>query len=350
VRRAPAEDGADKDASESGVSTDAARARGADHSRMHDAFPLLARRRAAGVGLALVVECAALAALAFASPAAVVGVPAAIAAAIAGTVAVVYGPLDGALVALAGAAVFLVAGGWRPGEFVALAVWPAVVAAAGAFARRVSRHRAALHEAIAAQELERRRLADGLHDETAQTLATALLALRRAEQAATPSDAAAAHEMARDLVRDAVEDLRSVAVDLRPRALDDFGLAPALARLGTTFAERTGVAVDVRADAEGERLPPALELALYRVVQEALANVTAHADARTVRVVVDRQGDAAVLDIRDDGRGFDPSRNGHGGGLSRLRERISLLGGRLAVVSSAGAGTSVRAEIPLRSR
>jgi hypothetical protein len=101
-------------------------------------FTFLARRRWAGLGLAFAVEAAALAVLGLAEPAAVVGISAAVAAAIAGTVAVVFGPWDGALVALGGALVFCLVGGWGTGELVALAVWPAIVIPAGLFARRVA--------------------------------------------------------------------------------------------------------------------------------------------------------------------------------------------------------------------
>ena len=126
---------------------------------MQGLVAFLARRPWAGIGLALLVEAAILVVLGRADPATVVGIPAAVAVAIAGTVAVVFGPWNGVFVALVGAIVFVLVGDSGAGELAALAVWPAVVAAAGIFARRVGRQRATFRHIVAAQELERQRLA-----------------------------------------------------------------------------------------------------------------------------------------------------------------------------------------------
>jgi signal transduction histidine kinase len=315
---------------------------------MHGVVSFLARRRLQAVALAFTLEAAILLILAYADPHHVVGIPAAVAVAIGGTVAVVFGPFDGAAVAFGGAVVFVLAGDAGAGSIAALAVWPAIVAAAGMLAVRVARHRAALRTAVEAQELERRRLADELHDDTAQTLATALIALAQAEAATEPADVAAAHERVRETIRETVRNVRALAVDLRPRSLDDFGLAAAMERLAETFAERTGIRVDVDLGPEGERLPPEVELALYRFAQEALGNVARHAEARRVRLALERTPSAVTLVVEDDGRGFDAaSANGRGLGLVALRQRMELLGGRLAVSSQPGAGTQLRAEIAL---
>jgi signal transduction histidine kinase len=319
--------------------------------RVNAAFSFLARRRPLAVGLAFAVEAAVLVALAYADPAHVVGIPAAVVAAIAGTVAVVFGPWDGALVAFGGAVVFVLAGDAGAGSLAALLVWPAIVAAAGLFAVRVSRHRTALRQVVAAQELERQRLALELHDETAQTLAAALMMLARAEQATNSSDAAAANTKLRELIGETLASVRGLAVDLRPRSLDDFGLATAMERLAATFAERTGIRVDVDLDSAADRLPAEVELALYRIAQEALGNVARHAGAAHVRVALQRTPGGATLVVQDDGRGFDPGRAaGCGLGLAGLRQRAELLGGRLAVVSRPGDGTTVTAEIVLPGR
>jgi len=154
---------------------------------VQDLYAFLARRPWAGIGLALLVEAAILIALGRADPAAGVGIPAAVAAAIAGTVAVVFGPWNGGFVALVGAIVFVLVGDSGAGELAALGVWPAVVVAAGIFARRVSRERAAFRHIVAARELERQRLALELHDGTAQTLTAALLTLQRRRKRIRPA-------------------------------------------------------------------------------------------------------------------------------------------------------------------
>ena len=130
----------------------------------------------------------------------------------------------------------------------ALGVWPAVVVAAGIFARRVSRQRAAFRHIVAAQERERQRLALELHDGTAQALTAALLTLKRAEAAATSAEAAAVNSELREFIRETTESVRALAVNLRPRVLDDFGLGYAIEGLVATFSEQTGVAVEVGLD------------------------------------------------------------------------------------------------------
>lgn len=307
----------------------------------------LARQRLAAVGLALLVETGALLLLAYAEPSDVVGIPAAVAAAIAGSVAVVFGPLDGAVVAFVGAVVFAAAGGWEPGELAALGVWPAVVVAAGLFARRVARQREALHSFVTAHEQERQRLALELHEETAQVLAAALLAHRRAEGAETESERAEASALLRGLLDDSIQAVRSLAVELRPRALDDFGLRTALEHLCSTFSARTEIAVTLDAARAPDRLPAEVELVLFRVVQETLAGLARAMRASSVRIsLLDARG-VMTLTVEDDGGDPDSSGgNGERADLIWLRERTRLLGGRLTVVSHDD-GTTLRAEIPL---
>ncbi len=313
---------------------------------VYQPFALLARHRVAGVGLAFLVEAALLVALAYADPATVVAFPAAVAAAIGGTVAIVFGPVDGALVALAGAVVFVLAGGVETGELAALVVWPAIVAAAGLFGRRVGEQRAALRRVVAAQELERQRLALELHDETAQSLAVALLLLRRAETATEEAEAASAQADVRALLGDTIESVRRLAVDLRPKVLDDYGLAPAVERLAAVFSEQTGIDVFVESDARAPRLPPEVELVLFRAAQEALANVARHEGARNVTLLLERTRRAAAVVVDDEEGGFDAEAT-QGIGLVSLRARLELLGGRLTIGPGARAGTVLRAEVPL---
>jgi signal transduction histidine kinase len=211
---------------------------------------------------------------------------------------------------------------------------------------RVSRD--AIRRVVEAQEAERKRLARELHDETGQALTSILLGLKPLEQALESAASREAAAALRELVVSTLQDVRRLAVELRPAALDDFGLAPALERLASTFAEHTGTAVDVEARLGEERLPSELETTLYRIVQEALTNVVKHADAARVSITLTRGARTVVAVVEDDGRGFDPSAARHEGlGLVGMRERVALVGGRLRVEASPGSGTTLVAEVPV---
>jgi signal transduction histidine kinase len=203
--------------------------------------------------------------------------------------------------------------------------------------------RDALRRIVAAQELERQRLARELHDETGQALTSILLGLKQLEGAEPES-----MKRLRELVVATLQDVRRLAVELRPTVLDDFGLVPALERLTTNFAEQTGIEVDLEAGAIADRLPPEVETAVYRIVQESLTNVAKHSHARRVSVLVTRSNGTIKAVIEDDGQGFDPSaESGDGVGLIGMRERIELLDGSLAVESSETTGTTVALEVPV---
>jgi signal transduction histidine kinase len=208
--------------------------------------------------------------------------------------------------------------------------------------------RDALRRVVSAQELERRRLSRELHDETGQALTSILLGLRALEDALESDSSRAAAADLRELVVTTLQDVRRLAVELRPKALDDFGLVPALERLTETFAEQTGIAVDLETGLPEERLPPEIETALYRIVQESLTNVVKHARARRVSILLTRRHGMVAAVIEDDGRGFDPEDTGEEGvGLIGMRERLALLDGRVEIESSEGAGTTLVAEVPL---
>jgi signal transduction histidine kinase len=203
--------------------------------------------------------------------------------------------------------------------------------------------RDALRRVVAAQELERQRLARELHDETGQALTSILLGLKQLEGAESPEAVAAL----RELVVATLQDVRRLAVELRPKVLDDFGLVPALERLTHGFVEQTGIEVDLEAGAITERLPREVETAIYRIVQESLTNVVKHAQAQRVSVFLTRTNGRVKAVIEDDGRGFDPSAiDGGGIGLVGMRERIELLDGTLTVESSERSGTTVAVEVP----
>ena len=209
--------------------------------------------------------------------------------------------------------------------------------------RRVRRD--SLRRVIEGQELERRRLARELHDETGQALTSVLLGLKAVE---TTEDAPAALASLRELVVATLQDVRRLAVELRPKALDDFGLVPAVERLVETFTEATGISVDFESQLGTERLPPEVETTLYRTVQEALTNIAKHAGATRVSVLLVRRPGLVNALIEDDGHGFGAEDEAQGGmGLAGMRERLALLEGRLQIESGPGTGTSLVAEVPL---
>jgi signal transduction histidine kinase len=204
----------------------------------------------------------------------------------------------------------------------------------------------ALRRVVSAQELERQRLARELHDETGQALTSILLGLKSVEDAKSASEASAAAGALRDLVVTTLQDVRRLAVELRPKALDDFGLVSALERLVETFREQTGIQVDLEPRLGEERLPPDVETTLYRITQEALTNVVKHAQARRVSIVLTRRDGSISAVIEDDGRGFEGEAGENGLGLLGMRERIALVGGRLSLETSPGSGTTLSIEVP----
>jgi signal transduction histidine kinase len=212
--------------------------------------------------------------------------------------------------------------------------------------QRVARD--AMRRVVEAQELERRRLARELHDETGQALTSILLGLKPLEEVLADHPARAALTELREHVVSALQDVRRLAVELRPAVLDDFGLVPALERLTDAFAEQTDIRVDFHSAIGETRLPTDVETTLYRVVQESLTNIVKHADAHRVSISLARREVGVAAVVEDDGGGFDPRIvRDDGVGLLGMRERLALLDGRLEVESRPGAGTTVVAEVPL---
>jgi signal transduction histidine kinase len=205
---------------------------------------------------------------------------------------------------------------------------------------------------ITAQEEERRRVAHDVHDGLAQTAAAAHQHLQAFARHNPPGSPRGQEELDEtlQLVREVVGEARGVIHDLRPTVLDDFGLAAAI-RLQVQMLRSEGLEVGLQEALGDERLPPEVETTLFRVAQEALTNVRKHARAAAVHVVLDRSGRAVRLMVRDEGRGFRPDEatrsNGPGErvGLSGMRERLSLLGGRFELQSEPGSGTTVTAEV-----
>jgi signal transduction histidine kinase len=201
---------------------------------------------------------------------------------------------------------------------------------------------------LEAQEAERGRIARELHDETGSALTAFLLGLAAIDGAATLPEARHASADLRKTASSALENVGRLAFALRPPALDEFGLVPALKDLSRSLEERGGPKVDLEIDLpDGTRLPAKLETAIFRVTQEALTNVVKHADAETVRIIVARRERSVVLSIEDDGRGISEVRTRDGGfGLVGMRERVASLNGSLAIESKRGAGTRLTVEIP----
>lgn len=223
----------------------------------------------------------------------------------------------------------------------------ALAAAFNAMLERLERERqASSARAAAAQEEERRRVARELHDQVGQVLTGVLLqsdrAIREAPDALKPQ-----LEELRDTTRAALDDVRRIARELRPLALDDLGLPSALNALARDVERQSGLTIERRLDATVQVPDPAAELVVYRVAQESLTNVVRHAGATRARVALERAGDAAVLTVSDDGRGLPHELPSLAGGLRGMRERALAAGALLTTDAAPGDGTTVRLEVPL---
>ena len=216
----------------------------------------------------------------------------------------------------------------------------------------------ALRRSIKASEEERQRWARELHDETLQELAGLKVLLAGARRSDDPSRIDAAIDQAVEMITHGIANLRALITDLRPAALDSLGTEPALRALASRVEAQAGLSIELDARLAYEqgrsdrRQTAEIEAAIYRLVQEALTNVVKHADASTVQIeVADSDDDSHVdVEVRDDGRGFDPKRDSDGFGLLGMRERVGLVSGTVEVRSQPGQGTTVRARIPIRRR
>jgi two-component system sensor histidine kinase UhpB len=204
--------------------------------------------------------------------------------------------------------------------------------------------RDATGRAVAAQEGERHRIAQELHDEIGQGLTAALLQLEGAMKVAPP-DLVAKLSGAVESVRGSLEEAREVASRLRPEALDDLGLVSALSALGKRLSAQTGLRIDLELYDGLPSLAPEHEIVVYRVAQEALTNVLRHADATRARVCLDRRAHAVRLRVADDGVGL----NGRepGGGVRGMRERALLIGADLTIEPGEDGGLAVTLDVPV---
>jgi two-component system, chemotaxis family, CheB/CheR fusion protein len=219
----------------------------------------------------------------------------------------------------------------------------------------VERERARLlRQIVSTQEDERRRISRELHDQLGQWLTALRLKLEHLMARCDGEEELCAQvAQLQDIARRLDADVDFLAWELRPTALDDLGLVPALDNYAQEWSKHFNIPVEFRAAGLGdERLDPATETNLYRVAQEALNNVAKHAGASAVSVLIERRDDEAVLIVEDDGRGFDAERSarltgGRGMGLAGMRERAALVGGMVEVESAEGGGTTVFARVPI---
>lgn len=222
-------------------------------------------------------------------------------------------------------------------------------------AERTARLEQLLRRTISAQEEERYRLARELHDETAQTLAALAIAIDRARDALDGSDSRVAEQIreARQIAGRLLAETRRLILGLRPAVLDDLGLIPAIRWQCETYLVEHGVETTIEADPPDARLPKHLEVALFRIVQEAVTNVARHADARHVRIRLEFRDEMATVAVADDGKGFDTGRLTHAGdsgasvGLLGLQERVALLNGHVEIRSATGRGTEIIVQVPI---
>jgi signal transduction histidine kinase len=205
---------------------------------------------------------------------------------------------------------------------------------------------------VEAQEAERRRIARELHDEIGQTLTGLKLTLEQLERS-PPEEVCLGLSRARGLVAELMSRVDILSLDLRPAMLDDLGLLPALLWLVGRYYAQTGVRVTVEHEGLDRKLEPDVETAAYRIVQEALTNVARHAETGRASVRCTAGDDAFLIEVRDEGAGFDSGAASAGTlkfGLVGMEERARLVGGKLTVTSEPGKGTAVVASLPIRRR
>lgn len=200
---------------------------------------------------------------------------------------------------------------------------------------------------------ERGRLAKEIHDTLAQGFISIVTHLEAAEEDGVSENARRHLDQAKQAARENLVEARRLVAALRPEILESSSLPEALERLAERWSESSGIAAEINIAGDEIRLPQDLQITLLRAAQEALSNVGRHAGAKEVSITLSYAGDLIILDVNDDGRGFDPDSpkprpNGDGGfGLAAMRERVESLGGRLAIESSPGEGTTLAVHLPV---
>lgn len=213
--------------------------------------------------------------------------------------------------------------------------------------RKEAELRRALHRAVDLQEDERKRLARELHDEVGQALTSILIRLKTLQEADFETMVQRIEDL-RSLTSQTIEELRRIAIDLRPAALDALGIIPALRWYVQQCAERTGLDIFFKGPDQMERLSANQELSLYRVAQEGITNAIRHGKPRKIEVTLDKDLDCIRLIIYDNGRGINPEVLDQGLGLIGIRERVDLLNGNFVIDTTPGEGTLLKVEIPIK--
>ena len=211
-----------------------------------------------------------------------------------------------------------------------------------------------LAKVISAQEEERKRIARELHDETGQALTSLMVGLRYVEDSNDTVKVREKTAELRTLAAQTLENVHHLATELRPSLLDDLGLNIAIQRYTKEYSTKMKIKVDSHISSINEqRLPPEIEITVYRVIQEALTNIAKYAEADTVSVVLRYRDSSLLVIVEDNGKGFDVSSvmaspDGKKLGLFGMYERASLIGGNLTIESQPGDGTTIFLEVPLK--
>ena len=212
-----------------------------------------------------------------------------------------------------------------------------------------------LHQVITAQEAERKRLSRELHDETAQALTSLIVSMRVLAGKATDEQQRQLLLNARDVASELLLDIRNMAVELRPTALDDLGLAAAMRKYVADFQERFGITVQFSADSDMPMLDSDLSVTLYRIMQESLTNAARHSGASSVEIRLQATQDSIRLEIRDNGKGMPSSELERALrekrlGIFGMQERVELCSGQFSLESSPGSGALISVSIPIANK
>ena len=209
-----------------------------------------------------------------------------------------------------------------------------------------------LRSLVEAQEDERKRLARELHDGAGQTLTSLLVRLKTIEKKVEAPQVQNDLQVMQDIVSETIEQIRTLAHELRPAALEEFGLPLALEALAKEISEHDGLDTTCACNITPKEIPDEIEAVLYRIAQEGVTNILRHAHATRMSLLVERNAQGIAMIIEDDGAGFDPSTLGTDKGkrhlgLISMRERAEILGGTLDIYTAPGNGTRVQVHIPL---